>query len=291
MRLPRGTEGVSETLELGVTERYVIVLGMVLRVVALVMAGAILGCSDSPGAGSQTPASPGSQPQPPAGPAARLLVVTHTAGFRHDSIPAAENALRVIGTESGLFQTEFCRTADEVRARLTPSGLTGVDAVFFANTTGNLGITDLGAFLAWISGGKAFVGAHSASDTYHESPEFLAMLGGEFTTHGSIVEAEVRVNDASHPAVAHLAPRFRMTDEWYRFRGIASGLSVLLSFDRNPPDGVGPAGDPVDLPLAWHKPFGSGRVFYTALGHRQETWEDARFRRHLQEAIRWALAR
>jgi hypothetical protein len=208
-----GTEREFERLELGVTKRYVIVLGMVVRVVALTLAAAILGCSDSPGGGSQTPASPGPQPQPPAGPAARLLVVTHTAGFRHDSIPAAENALRAIGTDSGLFQTEFCRTADEVRARLTPSGLTGIDAVFFANTTGNLGIPDLGAFLAWISGGRVFLGAHSASDTYHESPDFLAMLGGEFTTHGSIVEAEVRVNDASHPAVSHLAPRFRMTDE------------------------------------------------------------------------------
>ena len=149
--------------------------------------------------------SPSSQ-NPPSGPApARLLVVTHTAGFRHDSIPAAEAALRTIGTDSGLFQVEFCRTADEVRNRLTTAGLATVDAVFFANTTGNLGIPDMAAFLAWIAGGKAFLGAHSASDTYHESPEFLAMLGGEFDTHGSIVEAELRVNEPSNPAVAHLA--------------------------------------------------------------------------------------
>jgi len=47
----------------------------------------------------------------------------------------------------------------------------------------------------------------------------------------------------------------------------------------------------VDLPLAWQKAHGSGRVFYTALGHRQETWEDARFRKHLLEAVRWAIGR
>ena len=253
---------------------------------ALTLSVTVVACSDS-GSGAQTPSPPSSPSLAPA----RLLVVTHTAGFRHDSIPAAEAALRTIGTDSGLFQTEFCRTADEVTARLTPSGLSGVDAVFFANTTGNLGIADIGAFLAWIAGGKAFLGAHSASDTYHDSPEYLAMLGGEFTTHGAIVEADVRVNDASHPAVAHLAPRFRMTDEWYRFRMAGSGLMILLSFDRIPPDGVGTAGEATNLPVAWHKSFGSGRVFYTALGHRSEVWNDPRFRTHVREAVRWALQR
>jgi uncharacterized protein len=251
---------------------------------AVVAAGLALGaCGDS--------GSAGPTPGPPPATAARLLVVTHTTGFRHDSIPAAEDALRLTGAQSGLFTTEFCRTADDVRTRLTPAGLAGVDAVFFANTTGDLGIPDLQAFLDWIASGKGFLGAHSASDTYHEAPSYLAMLGGEFVTHGGIVEAEVRVSDPANPAVAHLAPTFRLSDEWYRFQLTGPGRTVLLKFDRNPPDGLGTAGETVDLPLAWQKAHGSGRVFYTALGHRQETWNDARFRKHLLEAIRWAIGR
>jgi type 1 glutamine amidotransferase len=242
------------------------------------------------GTDRQTAATPGSPSGSTTAPA-RLVVVTHTAGFRHDSIPAAEAALTAIGADGDLFRTEFCRTAEEVAARLTPAGLAGVDAVFFANTTGNLGIPDMPAFLAWIAAGRAFLGAHSAADTYHDAPGYLAMLGGEFLTHGAIVEAEVRVDEASHPAVAHLAPRFRIADEWYRFRPAGSGLTTLLSFERNPPDGIGAPGDPVNLPLAWHKGFGSGRVFYTALGHRTEVWNDPRFRRHLREAVWWAIGR
>ena len=259
----------------------------VLRLMTLGVTLVVMGCGDGDG-GTGSPSGPQT---PPPSAAARLLVVTHTTGFRHDSIPAAEAALQRIGSESGLYQTEFSRTADDVRTRLTPAGLTSVDAVFFANTTGNLGIPDVPAFLSWIASGKAFLGAHSASDTYHDSAEYLAMLGGEFTTHGSIVEAEVRVNDPSSPVVANLAPRFRIADEWYRFRLTAPGLTVLLSFDRVPADGVGTAGDPADLPLAWQKAHGSGRVFYTALGHRAEVWDDSRFRTHLREAIRWALGR
>lgn len=257
--------------------------GLVLTLVAI---GAACGSG-----GSTAPTPPGSgSGNPPAAPA-HLVVVTHTAGFRHDSIPAAEAALRQIGVDSGLFDVTFCRTAAEVRERLTPSGLTGIDAVFFANTTGDLGIPDLQAFVDWVAAGKAFLGSHSASDTYHESPAFLAMLGGEFVTHGAIVDAEVRVAEPSNPAVAHLAPTFRMSDEWYRFNFAGPTRTVLLKFDRNPPDGVGVPNAAVDLPLAWQKAHGSGRVFYTALGHRSEIWDDARFRVHLREAIRWTLNR
>ena len=243
-------------------------------------------CGDSPAAGPGSPSNTG----PPSAAPGRLLVVTHTAGFHHDSIAAAEQALTQIGIESGVFTAEFCRTADDVRTRMTPVGLAGVDAVFFANTTGNVGVPDLQAFLEWIGSGKGFLGTHSASDTYHDAPAYLEMLGGEFITHGSVVEAEIRVSESGNPAVAHLSPTFRMEDEWYRLRSIGT-KTVLLKFDRNPPDGLGAAGDPVDVPLAWQKNHGLGRIFYTALGHRSEVWEDPRFRKHLLEAIRWALQR
>ena len=246
--------------------------------------GAILAACGGSGSGQP---SPPSTPSPPSAPAARILVVTHTEGFRHDSIPAAEAGIRDIGTDSGLFTTDFCRTADDVRRMLTAQALAPYRAVVFANTTGNLPITDLAAFLSWIGSGKGFVGIHSASDTYHDQPGYLAMLGGEFVTHGAIVEAEVRVDDASHPSVAHLAPTFRIADEFYRFQRLEASRSTLLSLARDPGDGGPAVGN--GQPLAWHKSFSSGRVFYSALGHRSELWQDARYRRHILEGIRWAM--
>src|SRR5918995_808061 len=76
-------------------------------------------------------------PDPPAASAAasRVLVVTHTTGFRHSSIPIAEATIEQLGRTSGAFTTAFCRTADDVRRMLTTAGLADVDAVVFANTT------------------------------------------------------------------------------------------------------------------------------------------------------------
>jgi type 1 glutamine amidotransferase len=256
------------------------------RSIALAASVLAFACSSSDGA------KPPDGPSAPATPTAKLMIVTYTEGFRHGSIAIAETTLRNLGVSSGLYQTEFCRTAGDVQTMLTPSHLAGVDAVFFANTTGDLGIPDLRAFIDWVSAGHAFLGAHSASDTYHDAPDYLEMLGGEFLTHGDIAEADVKVDEPSHPIVAQLAPRFRITDELYRFtRFNRTAVTVLLSLDRIPADGLGRAGDPADLPLAWIKSAGSGRVFYTALGHRDEVWQDARFQQHLGEAIRWALRR
>lgn len=251
-------------------------------------------CGSSQSGGSGSPATPPGGPvtPQPIAPPARLLVVTHTTGFRHSSIAIAETTLRTLGQTSRLYDTEFCRNAPDVEALLTPAHLANVDAVFFANTTGDLGIPDLHGFVEWVGAGHAFLGAHSASDTYHDAPEYVAMLGGEFLTHGSIAEADVKVEDPADPAVAHLAPRFRIVDELYRFTGLnRAGVRVLLSLDRNPDDGLGPVGQPADLPLAWHRSHGTGRVFYTALGHREEVWQDPRFQQHLLEAIRWSLQR
>ena len=223
---------------------------------------------------------------------ARVLVVTHTTGFRHSSIDVAERVLPELGRGAGLFTVEFARTADDVRRLLTPAALGTTDAVAFVNTTGDLGLPDLAAFLAWGAAGHGFVGVHSASDTYHERPEYLAMLGNEFQTHGAQATVDAVVESPSHPAVAHLGQRYRVFDEIYRFtRNNRGDVTPLLTLDRFPDDGLDRAGEPGDLPLAWTRAHGQGRVFYTALGHRDELWLDATFQRHVVGGLRWALGR
>jgi type 1 glutamine amidotransferase len=224
--------------------------------------------------------------------AARLLVVTHTTGFRHSSIAVAEPVIEALGRRSGAFTTEYCRTAEDVRRLLTPSGLAGFDAVVFANTTGDLGIPDLGAFLAWIAAGHGFAGTHSASDTYRDAPAYVEMLGNVFETHGDQASVDVIVESPGHPAVAHLGARYRVFDEIYRFAGgNRDRVSMLLSLDRYPLDNLPLAGEPADLPLAWTRPHGAGRVFYTALGHRDELWQEDAFQQHVLGGLRWALGR
>lgn len=236
-----------------------------------------------------SPATPspggGSGPSPPT-----LVMVTHTAGFRHSSIDVAERVVPDLGRSSGAFEVVHARTGEDVRRLLVPSALRGVAAVAFINTTGEVGVPDLQAFIDWIGEGHGFIGVHSASDTYHGRSAYLDMLGNEFVMHGEQATVDAIVEAGLHPAVAHLGARYRVFDEIYRFaRNNRGSVTPLLTLDRYPMDGLPDAGRPADLPLAWTRSHGRGRVFYTALGHRDELWRDADFQRHVLGGVRWAL--
>ena len=44
-----------------------------------------------------------------------------------------------------------------------------------------------------------------------------------------------------------------------------------------------------DFAVAWSKMYGKGRVFYSTLGHTEESWSDPDIRKMYFEAIKWAL--
>ncbi len=216
----------------------------------------------------------------------RLLIVTVTKGFRHGSIPVAEQTLQQMAAKSGgAFTVDYVRTDAEMAQKMTPQGLKRYDGVFFVNTTGDLPLPDRDAFMKWIADGHGFIGAHAATDTYHGYAPYIQMIGGEFKTHGPQSEVECRVEDPKHPAVKHLTPSFKVFDEIYQFKSFdRSRVHGLLTLDKHPNSGA-----PGDYPIAWNRMEGKGRVFYTALGHRDEVWKADWYQKHLMGGIRWAL--
>jgi type 1 glutamine amidotransferase len=219
-----------------------------------------------------------------------VLYLTHSAGFKHDVLPLSEQILKQIGERSGAFEV----TATQDCSALSRDGLKPYDVVVFY-TTGELPISDAQkkAFLDFIRAGKGFVGIHSATDTFYKWPEYGELIGGYFDQHPWHQEVTVNVEDQRHPATQHLGKSFKITDEIYQFKDFSRGrVHVLLSLDANSVDLNKPAVHRTDkdFALAWWRNYGKGRVFYTALGHRPEVWQDERFQQHLLGAVRWAMS-
>ncbi|MFN8061187.1 MAG: DUF5719 family protein [Vicinamibacterales bacterium] len=219
----------------------------------------------------------------------RLLYVTHSAGFAHDVLPESEAALTQLGATTGAFQTTVMR---DVRG-LSAAVLANYDAVAFF-TSGNLPLDAVQrqALLAFVRSGKAFIGLHSATDTGYDWPEYGDMIGGYFDGHPWTQSVGVVVEDAAHPATAHLAPAWTIADEIYQFRAWSrAAVHVLMRLDVSTVNLAAPGVHRTDgdFALAWTKTYGAGRVFYTALGHGPNVWQDARFAQHLLGGIRWAL--
>ncbi|MCS1411702.1 MAG: hypothetical protein M2R45_04904 [Verrucomicrobia subdivision 3 bacterium] len=220
-----------------------------------------------------------------AGAAKKLLVVTVTKGFRHNSIPIAEAVLGSLAERSGKFTVEYARTDDELAEKMSLEKLSGYDGLVFANTTGELPVPDKEALIDWVKSGKGFVGMHSASDTFHQFRPYIEMLGGEFQTHGPQVEVDVINQDPDHSACAHYGSHFKVFDEIYVFKSFyRDRVHGLLTLDHHPNSKV-----PGDHPIAWCKNHGKGRVFYTALGHREDIWTNAEYQKHIFGGILWSL--
>jgi len=220
-----------------------------------------------------------------AAPAKKLLVVSVTKGFRHDSIPTVERVVEELGKGGGAFTVDYARTETDLAAKMTPAALAAYDGVVFASTTGDLPLPDRQGFLDWIATGKAFVGIHAATDTFPGFPPYIAMIGGQFLKHGPQVKVDLLVQDPEHPATKGMASPTAVFDEIYQMKNFDKAKThTLLALDKHPNEGT-----PGFYPLAWSREHGKGRVFYTALGHREDVLEAEWFKKHLLGGILWSL--
>ena len=211
----------------------------------------------------------------------RVLVFTRTAGYRHDSIPAAIAALTAAG---GLDVTASEDPADV-------AACARFDVVTFVSTTGDvLGDAARRALRAFVEDGGGFAGVHSAAGTELSWDWYGELLGARFAGHPSGVQPATARVAARHPSTAHLPPHWTFTDEWYAFTDVRPASTLLLDVDEAsyaPGDFTMPA----PHAQAWCREVGAGRSWYTALGHEGQAWSDEHFLTHVREGISWAAGR
>jgi len=229
-----------------------------------------------------------------------ILVIGQTKGFEHDSVSDGMAAIYNMGRESGLWEavlrtdTELITRKDLARNAKT---LDYFDALVFVSTTGELDLDDnqkkdMMSFIK--DDGKGFVGIHAALDTNYKWPEYGEMIGGWFDQHPwSTFNAPIINEDPNFPAVRHFPRAFLKYDEIYQPKEWSrEKVHVLLSLD---PNKLNYANNPRihredhDFAVAWDKMYGKGRVFYSTLGHTQESWNDPDIRKMYFEAIKWVL--
>src|SRR5581483_1208983 len=156
-----------------------------------------------------------------------VLLFTKTAGFHHDSIPAAVQALEAA---NGL---DVDQTDDA--SVFTDARLARYDVVVFLLTTGDvLDDAQQGALERFVRSGGGFVGVHSATDTEYDWPWYGRLVGAYFKEHDAVRQATLDVVDATDPSTASLPRRWTRVDEWYTFRSDPEGVHVLIELDGRP---------------------------------------------------------
>ncbi len=259
----------------------------------------------------------------------KLLFLTHPALYKHTSLEFAEKVVKELGTKNGYDVTTlegYKQAADKIDlSMITPQYLAQFDGLMLM-TNGNLPLTpdQKKSIVDYIKSGHALIGTHCATLTLYDYPEFGELFGAYYRrsivpTHqiGETNLGVLKVEDTNHPATKMLGSNWPLAEEFYQF-GTAvwdpakptenisqvgrlhiplafkrENVHVLLSLDTTKMDLAGLGTEIVkggDYPQAWTRSAGSGRVFYTTLGHRDDIWtNDPVFRAHVNGGIRWAL--
>ena len=243
-----------------------------------------------------------------AAPAHKILFFTKSSGFEHSVISwksgkpsLADKVFLDLGAKHS-WTFEFSKDG----SLFSPKYLAGFDAVIFyttgdLTTVGNDGepaMTAAGkqALFDYVRGGKGFIGVHSATDTFHTGKDagldptnlndaFISMLGGEFIGHGDQQKATNTVTSTKFPGLAAAGPSFCFHEEWYSLKNLNPDMHVITVIDS--PSMKGNDYDRPPFPTTWARMEGKGRVFYTAMGHRDDIWSNAVFQDMLVGAIRW----
>lgn len=246
----------------------------------------------------------------------KILFFTKSSGFEHSVItwkngkPSwAEKVLLELGGKHG-WEFEFSKDG----SKFSKDYLAQFDAVFFyttgdlcsPGTDGNPGMSPEGkqALFDFVKSGKGFIGTHSASDTFHtdneskKGPErfrnhgdkadpYVRFLGAEFIRHGAQQVAAQRVINPNFPGFEKVGAEFGFQEEWYSLKDFTPDVHVLTVMDA--PKMTGKEYERPPFPTTWARKEGSGRVWYTAMGHREDVWTNPIFQDILVGGIKWTL--
>jgi hypothetical protein len=214
---------------------------------------------------------------------AAILIYTRATGYVHASKGAAamalQKALAPLGVQATISEDPALFSAD----KLAPFG--GVVLVDSTDRPfGDPGTAAIDALVSFVRGGRGLTGIHAASSAYESSPAFLALIGGHFKEHPGGVRLGRCAPEGTHPAAAKLPATFTLVDEFYVFDTYRADNLVDLRCDA--------LNGGTRLPIAWHRTEGSGRIFYSALGHSADEFADKRILDdHLIPGILWSIGR
>lgn len=200
--------------------------------------------------------------------------------------------------DAGLINAENLKNYDLVIfytcGDLTESGGDKSKGIFAGDGNPPMGKDGVIDLIEWIEDGGAFMGFHSASVTFQSSDDrpsdYIELLGGEFEIHGEQFTGTVRTVDEDHPVMAGFPKEWKIMDEWYLFKNLnKERIHVLAVLDAGEEREKQKMYDTPNYPVIWCSAVGKGRVYYNAMGHREDVWMNEQFQRAVVIAAGWAL--
>jgi putative membrane-bound dehydrogenase-like protein len=160
---------------------------------------------------------------------------------------------------------------------LNTENLDKYDALMLYANHDSITVDQEGALLSFVEKGRGFIPVHCASWCFRNSTKYIDLVGAQFLKHKTDTFTAAIINK-DHAGMRSLKP-FSTWDETYEHDKFAKDITVLMERVE---------GDHHE-PWTWTKEYGKGRVFYTAYGHDERTWDNPGFHELMKAGIVWAV--
>ena len=140
-----------------------------------------------------------------------------------------------------------------------------------------------------VGAGTGLAGCHGGMcDAFRDNVLWQFMTGGNWVAHpgGDGVTYDVRIVRPDDDLVAGLQ-NFSITSEQY-YLHVDPAVSVLAETTFPTVNWYHAANGPVNMPVAWTKMWGLGRVYYNALGHKADVIDHGEALEMLRRGLIWA---
>lgn len=125
-----------------------------------------------------------------------------------------------------------------------------------------------------VGAGVGLAGCHGGMcDSFRQDTEWQFITGGQWVSHpgGDGIDYMVNINKGSSSITEGLED-FAVSSEHY-YLHIDPAIEVLATTRFPSVNYYHVSNKPVDMPVAWTKFWGNGRVFYTSLGHHDDVFD------------------
>jgi type 1 glutamine amidotransferase len=122
-------------------------------------------------------------------------------------------------------------------------------------------------------------------DAFRESVVYQFMCGGQWVAHpGNIIDYRVNIVRRDDPIMRGLDDFDYRSEQYYMHVDPSNDVLATTTFSGE----YAPWIDGVVMPVVWKRRHGTGRVFYSSLGHVTKEFEVPQMRTILRRGLVWA---
>lgn len=199
-----------------------------------------------------------------------VLFLGHNSTHHH-----SEKYMPILASALSKKGINFTYTADVTS--LNAENLSYYDALMIYANHDSIGSDEEKAMMDFVTNGGGILPIHCASYCFRNSDAYVELVGAQFESHGTGVFSADIINK-EHPITQNIES-FETWDETYVHAKHNEDRELLMERVE---------GDHKE-PWTWTRTHGQGRMFYTASGHDERTWNNPGFQELLYHGILWAV--